>query len=718
MKSRLVSTAREMAVRFECSRSRKTSGFAASARSVATSATTVVYRAVVGRVARPFLVAVLLAVAAGYTCAQDAGKETANKTPLRIVVMDPLAKQLACDCVAGYAQRDYGELAAFLEAKLQRPVQIVYGEALTSPQIGGVDTVDLIVGKFSVVTFDAKKTGLAVRSIAMLSGKDASIMQNGLFVVRQNDAAQSIEDLAGYRMLFGPEDSDEKRSAAFATLEAFDVPLPEEIQSKSSCSTAALAVAENDADACVVSSYAMPLLEGCGTIKKGELRIVGITDPVPFVGVFATDRVSGAEEQQLCEALLEVKDNGELLTVMESKSGFVRLPAITSVWDDWRGPGRHAGSKDVPTDLPSNKRLLWSRTMTGPGMSGLAVADGYVVVADKNLDETHDIFRCLDADTGRQVWSITYPAAGEMDYTNSPRATPVIHGGRVYLLGAFGELHCVDVNTGRVAWKKQLSQDFVAERPTWGYCSAPLIVDDKLIVNPGAVDAALAALDRRTGELQWITAGRAPGYACFVLAKLGGVRQIVGYDATTLGGWDPDTGERLWELLPELDGDYNVPTPIVVDDKILVTTENNGTRLYGFDADGRIQPKPVAVNEDLAPDTATPVVTEDMVLANFGGLTCLDIKDGLKTLWEADDDDLCEYCTMIAGNGHVLVTTQTGKLYLLKADKRQFNCVAKLNLFDDVPLEDRDVWSHPALVGNRLYVRNMLAVYCFLLERR
>jgi len=659
----------------------------------------------------------LLVVVLGFVRAQDAGERTDSQTPLRIVVMDPLAKQLACDCVAGYAQRDYGKLAAFLETKLERPVEIAFGEALASPQIGDVETVDVIIGKFSVVTFDASKTGLGIRPIAMLSDKDGSIMQNGLFVVRQNDPAQWIEDLAGYRLLFGQEDSDEKRSAAFATLEAFDVPLPEEVQSKASCSTAALAVAEGDADACVVSSYAMPLLEGCGTVKKGELRIVGVTDPVPFIGVFATDRVDEDDERRLSRTLLDIATDAELLTAMESKHGFIHLPAIASAaWSDWRGPGRHAISEDVPNDLPSKKQALWSRTLTGPGMSGLAVADGYVVVADKNLDETHDVFRCLDADTGRQVWSITYSAAGEMDFTNSPRANPVIHDGLVYLLGAFGDLHCIQLKTGRIVWKKHLARDFAAERPTWGYCSAPLIVDNNLIVNPGAKDASLVALDRRTGELRWATAGRAPGYACFVLARFGGVRQIVGYDATSLGGWNPETGERLWELLPEYEGDFNVPTPIVVDGRILVTTENNGTRLYGFDAAGRIQPKALAVNEHLAPDTATPVVFDGMVLANYGGLMCLDVEDGLKSLWETSNEDLGQYCTLTAGNGHALVTTQTGKLYLLKADRRKFDCVATLNLFDDVPLEDRDVWSHPALVGNRLYVRNMLAVYCFLLD--
>ncbi|MBC8875638.1 MAG: hypothetical protein H8E44_39935, partial [Planctomycetes bacterium] len=99
---------------------------------------------------RPSIVAMLLAVVAGYACAQDARQGVDSQVPLRIVIMDPLAKQLACDCVAGYAQRDYGRLAAILEVELERPVQLAYGEALASPQIGGVETVDLVIGKFSV----------------------------------------------------------------------------------------------------------------------------------------------------------------------------------------------------------------------------------------------------------------------------------------------------------------------------------------------------------------------------------------------------------------------------------------------------------------------------------------------------------------------------------------------------------------------------------------
>ena len=636
--------------------------------------------------------------------------------------MDPLSDRLACDCVAGYAQRKYEALAAFLEEQLARPVEIVYAESMLLPNVRRLDGVDLVIGKFSEVVSDAGQTGLPVRPIAMLSGSDGSVTQTGLFVVRAGDAAKSIEDIEDYRVLFGPVESDEKHAAALATFEAFDLPTADEVSISSSCNSAALAVVENDADAAVISSYAMPLLEGCGTIDKGTLRILDRTDPVPFIGVFATDRIHGKSGQDIRAALANVGKNPNLLEALESKLGFLTLsksagagprPALS--WNDWRGPNRDARCDELPASLPKQKRLLWSHTCTGPGMSGMALAHQRLIVTDKSLDAENDVFRCLDSHTGRQIWSLAYQAPGEMDFTNSPRANPVVRDGLVYLLGAFGHLHCLKLDTGEVVWMKNLAADFGAELPTWGYSSTPLVIGDRLIVNPGAKDAALVALDRKTGNLLWSTPGEPPGYASFILARFGGVQQIVGYDAISLGGWDPETGRRLWQLVPEFDGDFNVPTPIAVDGRLLVSTENNGTRLYEFDESGRIKPQPVALNEDLAPDTSTPVVIDGLVFGSSWEVICLDLDDGLATLWRQDDDPWADYCSFVAGNGRVLVTTQTGVLSLIEVDRRAFKLVSSLKLFDDVPATERDVWSHPIVIDNRFYVRNLLAVYCFLL---
>ncbi|HIQ19691.1 MAG TPA: hypothetical protein EYH34_00425 [Planctomycetes bacterium] len=648
--------------------------------------------------------------------ATEAGEDSAQ--PLRMVVMDPLSNQLACACVPGYAQRDYQRLAQHLERELGRSVEVFYSESLMTCRPAKAGEVDLVVGAFSVVRYDAAEVGLAVRSVAMLTDQQGAVTHTGLFVVRREDTARSIEDLAGRRLLFGPEEWLEKHQAALAALEAFGLPVPSPLETRPACDAAALAVIEEEADAAVISSHALPLLKGCGTIGPDELKVVGRTDPAPFIGVFASGRVDGQLEEAIAEALSRVSRDSSLLKVMESRSGFVPLPPLDRFppWDDWRGPGRTATTDAVPATLARPPTLLWARTMTGPAMAGVAVAEGVVVVADKSLDETYDIFRCLDADTGRQRWKLAYPAPGEMDFTNAPRAAPLVHRGRVYLLGAFGHLHCMDLKSGKVIWRRNLARDFATKPPMWGYCSTPLVVDQKLIVNPGAPDASLAALDLNTGRTIWKTPGPEAAYAGFILAAPSGVRQIIGYDSVSLGGWDPQTGERLWRLVPPWEGDFNVPTPVTVGQRLLVSTENNGTRLYRFDAAGRIVAEPVAANEELIPDTSTPVVLDGLVYGSSGRLVCLDLNDSLKTLWDSDQKDFTEYCTLVAGRGRLLVVTQAGKLCLLKGSRSGLERIGTASLFDDVAETDREVWSHPALVGTRLYIRNLLGLSCFLLN--
>ena len=386
-------------------------------------------------------------------------------------------------------------------------------------------------------------------------------------------------------------------------------------------------------------------------------------------------------------------------------------PEAPTPWADWRGPRRDGVVPSLPDSLPKAPRILWKRPLTGLGLSGIAATRRHVIVADKANGERDDVWRCLDADTGSPLWTLTYPAPAEMDHGNCPRAFPVIHGGLVYLLGAFGHLHCVRLETGEAVWQRHIIRDFGARLVTWGLSASPLAVDGKLIVNPGAKDASLVALDRRTGKTVWKSPGRPSAYASFIVATLGGVRQIVGYDATTLGGWDPATGRRLWELRPPEEGDYNVPTPIAIDGKLLVTTENNDTRLYGFDARGRIEPKPLAVNPDLGPDSSTPVVVGGLVFGCSSGLICLDARDGLKTVWKVEEPRVYDdYCSLIGAPGRVLITTARGELILIRAARR-YEVLGRLRWAPDA-----EVFAHPAPLGRRLYLRDQRAISCLLLD--
>ncbi|MHC4547033.1 MAG: hypothetical protein ACYSYL_21405 [Planctomycetota bacterium] len=108
------------------------------------------------------------------TTRQEYTDTDVNHLPLRIVVMDPLSNQLACDCVEGYAQRMYDELVVFLEKQLGRPVKLAYGENLPDILKANPGQVDLLIGKESVVRFDAAEIKMTVRPIARLTDKSGT----------------------------------------------------------------------------------------------------------------------------------------------------------------------------------------------------------------------------------------------------------------------------------------------------------------------------------------------------------------------------------------------------------------------------------------------------------------------------------------------------------------------------------------------------------------
>jgi outer membrane protein assembly factor BamB len=352
--------------------------------------------------------------------------------------------------------------------------------------------------------------------------------------------------------------------------------------------------------------------------------------------------------------------------------------------------------------------------LSDKSLAGLAATREYVIVADRELADTADAFRCLRADTGAAAWSVRYPAPAKLDFGNSPRATPLIHDGLAFLLGATGQLHCVELATGKVLWRKDARAEFAAPGMTWGVCGSPLIADGKLILNPGGPEASLVALAPRTGRVVWKTPGSPAGYGSLLAGEFGGRSQVVGHDADSLGGWDAATGRRLWRLVPPRKGDFNVPTPLAYRGRLVVCTENNGTRLYRFGDGGLIDPTPVAVNADLAPDTTTPVVVGDRLFGAWNGrLFCLDLAAGLKPVWEAADDAFHDHVSLIASDDRLLAFDMHGELLLIDARADGYRLLGRLKVLED----ESGLYAHPALVGSRLYLRGNDAVFAVELGR-
>jgi len=121
------------------------------------------------------------------------------------------------------------------------------------------------------------------------------------------------------------------------------------------------------ADASVVSDFLPPLLEACGKVAPGSLRVVGRTDPVPFITVFARRGLSAGERAAVSHALKSASREAALLDALESKRGFVDLDAeqrpcepITLIARDAPDPQHLA---DPPPLALRPERRLGDRTL-------------------------------------------------------------------------------------------------------------------------------------------------------------------------------------------------------------------------------------------------------------------------------------------------------------------------------------------------------------------
>ncbi|MBI5775468.1 MAG: PQQ-binding-like beta-propeller repeat protein [Verrucomicrobia bacterium] len=636
------------------------------------------------------------------------GASLAAPAPLQLIVMDPLALQLSCTCVSGTGQRRYDLLAAHLEKSTGRPVKVTFDEslALARERTGG--QADLIIGKDAVVRADAAKAKLPIRPLAALTDRRGDTSLKGVFLVRKNFAGRSLTHLAGKSISLGPVEDEEAHAAAQRALTAANVRA--NFKTAGSMDAAAVAMNDGETDAAVVSAFLPVLLEGCGKLDKGSFQILGETESVPFIRVFASASVDAELEQKISRALLEVAKQPALLAALESKSGFVSLREETvNAWTDWRGPGRAGFVPQLPQKLPEKLSPLWATSLTGPAMAGVAATETVVVVPDKSADFQRDVFSCLDAKDGRTLWQFNYAAPDEVDYSNAPRATPVIHDGLVYLQGALGHLHCVELASGKVIWKANVFDDFGTQRITWGCSIPPLVVDDKLIIAPGAKDASVVALDRKTGKMLWKTPGHAAAYSAFIISTFDGVRQIVGFDVAGIGGWEPATGKRLWEVVPTDGADFNVITPIIFGKQLLLAGENNATRLHRFDGKGKLVAEPVLKNKDMAPDTCTPAMADGKIFGTaYGELFCLDAAT-LKTLWHRADDMFHDHATVVTSKDRVLVWTMSGDLLLVDATAAEYKIISHLRPFAE---KHPDSMAHPAFVGDRMYLRSRKELLC------
>ena len=196
--------------------------------------------------------------------------------PIMLVVMDPLAKELACACVKGYGQRDYRKLAAQLEHAVKQHISIEFSDDLAESMKGVSPGREVIViGDRSLVADGAKRSGLKCRAVCELTDLEGDTTLRGLFIARSDDAAVELKDIGGRKVLFGVVEADAKYNAGMEALRAAAVTPAVKPERRGSYSEAALDVLDSTSTpppVAIIPGYAMPLLTGCGSVEAGHLE--------------------------------------------------------------------------------------------------------------------------------------------------------------------------------------------------------------------------------------------------------------------------------------------------------------------------------------------------------------------------------------------------------------------------------------------------------------
>ena len=244
-------------------------------------------------------------------------------------------------------------------------------------------------------------------------------------------------------------------------------------------------------------------------------------------------------------------------------------------WTDFRGPNRDGRYTATPirTTWPrEGLPLLWKQPVGG-GYASFVVVDGRAFTIEQRRNQ--EVVAAYDSKTGRELWTNAWNANFEESMGgDGPRATPTYHEGRIYALGAEGELRVLDAAKGKLIWRKNILTDNNASNLRWAMSGSPLIVDDKVIVLPGGSQGhSVVAYSKATGDVVWKALDDEQAYVSPMLVTLGGVRQVLVVSATRAMGVTVDRGNLLWEYPFVTSMGINVAQPIVF-------THNGNDRIF------------------------------------------------------------------------------------------------------------------------------------------
>jgi outer membrane protein assembly factor BamB len=295
---------------------------------------------------------------------------------------------------------------------------------------------------------------------------------------------------------------------------------------------------------------------------------------------------------------------------------------------------------------------------------------------------------------------------------DGPRATPTWDDGRLYALGATGELRSLDAKTGAVIWGKNILSENQASNLPWAMAASPLVVDDKVIVLPGgSANNSVVAYNKMTGAPVWKSQSDRAAYVSPMLVTLAGRRQVIVVSASRVFGLEPGDGSLLWSYSWGTDMGINVSQPIIVDNNrfFISSGYGKGAALVEVTGSGKtFNAKTIWENVNMKNKFNSSVLHQGFVYGlDEGILVCLDVNTGERK-WKGGRYG---YGQVVLASGHLIISTDQGELVLVRATPDQLSEVARFSALQG------QTWNYPAIAGGRLLVRNATEMAAYNIAR-
>jgi outer membrane protein assembly factor BamB len=394
-------------------------------------------------------------------------------------------------------------------------------------------------------------------------------------------------------------------------------------------------------------------------------------------------------------------------------------------WARFRGPnGTGVVQKQNIPATWSSANILFEVEIPGTGHGSPIVSKGKVFLQAASADAKERYLHCLDAKSGKILWSRQIP--GEKGHTHAKSShassTPAADGEQVYAVfwdGAGLKLTAWDYE-GNPKWKKELGR-FVSDH---GAGLSPMVVGDKVILNVDQGDgkdlkaskAELMAFDRKTGDVAW-TKKREPERASystpFLLDKPDAGSDLIVCSTGGVTAYNPADGKEIWHFSWQFDKSRlrTVGSPIFHQGMIFaIAGDGGGSRnMVAIKATGSGDVSKTAVVWRKTKGTAyvpSPLATDGLVfwVADKENVAvCADAKTGAE-IWSErlGSDSVSSSPVMVDGN--IFVISEKGTVFVFAA-KKEFEQLGKYDLKEGV-------YATPAVADGRMYIRGFNHLFC------